>query len=180
MEPSIEDALSYLKGRRFDGYVFADLIRYHTCSRLDEAKLPKGVTFDRLSNNGMLLRSEGTPARVWKADEDGELQGPGNSKSKQAYFDQDHLFWDDPRFYRFAILWQYDFQTGFLRLSLACPRQYDEQRPWDNPKCHFYIPFQHAALDIAAGKQFGAPGEDGDIHLKPKRAVQESDESSDD
>ena len=98
MEPSIEDVLGYLKGRRFDGYVFADLIRYHTCSRLDEARLPKGVTFDRLSNNGILLRCEGTPARVWKADEDGELQGPGNSKSKQAYFDQDSLFWDDPRF----------------------------------------------------------------------------------
>jgi hypothetical protein len=180
MEPSVEEALAYLKGRRFDGYLFADLVRYHTCCRLEETALPKGVAFERLPNNGMLLRCDGARARVWKADEDGELQGPGVSKSKQAYFDQEQLFWDDPRFYRFAITWQYDFDTGLLGLSLACPKQYDEERPWRNPKCHFYIPFPDAALTITAGKQFEEAGDDGDINLRPKRAVQESNESADD
>ena len=28
MEPSIEEARTYLEGKRFDGYVFSDLTRY--------------------------------------------------------------------------------------------------------------------------------------------------------
>jgi hypothetical protein len=177
MEPSIEEARDYLAGRRFDGYVFADLTRYHTCSRLEESTLPPGIVFTRLPNNGMLLRCAGSQARVWKADEGGELQGPGTSKSKQAYFVQDNLFTQDPRAFRFAILWQYDFETGLLSLSLACPKQFDEQRPWNKPECHFYIPFQHAILSVSADAAFSAEQPSEDIDLKPKRKVQESDEN---
>jgi hypothetical protein len=180
MEPSIEEARSYLDGRRFDGYVFADLTRYHTCCRLADSILPKGIEFTRLPNNGILLQCNGSQARVWKSDEAGELQGPGTSKSKQAYFDQGNLFLQDPTAFRYAVVWRYDFQTGLLALNLACPKQYDEQKPWHNPECHFYLPFQHAALDITAGEQFTTPDAGEDLELKPKRKIQESDDQRDD
>jgi len=175
MEPSVEEARTYLNGRRFDGYVFADLTRYHTCCRLEQSNLPKGIAFNRLPNNGILFHCDGSQARVWKADEGGELQGPGTSKSKQAFFDQSNLFSQDPRSYRYAIVWQYDFQTGLLTLSLACPKQYDEQRPWNNVECHFYIPFQHAAFEVSAAPEFSSPEPSvDDIDLKPRRKIQES------
>jgi hypothetical protein len=107
-------------------------------------------------------------------DEDGELQGPGTSKSKQAYFDQGNLFLQDPTAFRYAVVWRYDFQTGLLALNLACPKQYDEQKPWHNPECHFYLPFQHAALDVTASEQFTSPDAGEDLELKPKRKIQES------
>lgn len=130
MEPSIEQARTYLDGRRFDGYVFSDLTRYHTTCRIDEMELPPTVKFRRLRNNGIEFVCNECLVRVWKADEDGELHGPGSSKSKRAYFDQDSLFEpDDPTQFRFGIVWDYAFDTGLLKLSLACPKLFDIERP---------------------------------------------------
>jgi hypothetical protein len=175
MEPSIEDARKYLaEPRKFDGYVFADLTRYHTCCRLESATLPEGIKFQRLQNNGMGFNCHGSVVRVWKGDEDGELRGPGTSKTKKEYFDQEFLlFAPDPAQARYAVVWDYDFMPGLLTLSLACPKNFDQYRPWNNPDCHFYIEFPHAATEIAPSPEFSEPSPDGDIELEPKRKVKD-------
>ncbi len=173
MEPSIEDARAYFANRKWDGYVFADLTRYHTCCRIEEMAMPEGVKFTRLQNNGMKFECNNCEARIWKADIDGELQGPGQSKSKQAYFDQGVLFSMEPSAFRFAIVWEHDAHTGLLKLSIACPKQFDETRPWSNPECHFYLPFPHAATEIPSADKFGeVVRPENDIELMPKRQVQ--------
>lgn len=175
MEPSLEEARAYFVDRQFDGYVFADLARYHTCCRLAAMALPPYVEFTRLRNNGIRFECRGATARVWKADEGGELQGPGNSKAKQEYFAQRELFSREPTQVRYAIVWEYDFATGLLIFSLACPREFDANRPWNNPDCHFYIEFPHAATEVSASPGFKSPQEqEGDIELKPKRHAGES------
>ena len=176
MEPSIEDARTYLNGRRFDGYLFSDLTRYHTTCRIEDMKLPKEILYTRLRNNGIQLFCNGCLARVWKADEGGELHGPGYSKSKRAYFDQESLFPpEDPTQFRFGIVWDYDFATGLLKFSLACPKQFDIDRPWRNPDCHFYIAFPYAAGTFEASSAFTEPQPDeDDIELKPRKKVDEA------
>lgn len=176
MEPSIEEARAFFSKRRFDAYVFADLCRYFTCCRLESTYLPDGITFERLRNNGMLIDCHGRTVRIWKADEDGELQGPGNSKAKREYFDQPFLslFAPDPAAVKLATVWDYDFKTGILRLSLACPKSFDTFKPWQNPDCHFYLEFPHAATDVKPSPRFQEPPAFfEDIDLKPKRKAED-------
>ena len=170
MEPSVEEARKYFEGGRIDSYVFADLARYQTVRRLETAVLPGGVEFERLPNNGISFVCCGAAVHVWKADEGGELRGPGNSKSKQQYFDQEFLLFEpDPSCAKFAIVWDYDFRTGLLTFSLACPESFDAYKPWNSPKCHFYIEFPHAATEIVPSHEFSEISSDSDIELKPKR-----------
>jgi hypothetical protein len=180
MEPSVEEARAYLEGKRFDGYVFSDLTRYNTVTRIMQIKLPQAVRFEKLRNNGMEFLCNGCLARVWKGDEDGKLQGPGNSESKRAFFDQDSLFPpEDPTQFRFGIVWDYAFDTGLFKLALACPKLFDSERPWKNPECHFYIPFPDAATEIKAAEIFGtSAGEE--IPLTPKRKVEDGSNSEPD
>jgi len=118
--------VKYLANRKWDGYVFADLTRYHTVCRLDSAILPKGMKWHRLQNNGIEFTCDGSVARVWKADEDGELRGPGTSRAKKQYFDQEFLlFPPEPCQARYAIVWDYDLTDGLLSLSFACPKNFD-------------------------------------------------------
>lgn len=178
MEPSAEEARQYLNGRKFDGYVFSDLTRYHTCCRLESTALPRGITFQRLQNNGISFSCDGSIARVWKADEAGELRGPGGSKIKREYFDQEFLlFSPEPSQARYAILWEYDLSTGLLTFSLACPKQFDQYKPWNNPECHFSIALPHAATGISASPAFSEVAAENEIELKPKRNVQDLNES---
>lgn len=181
MEPSVEEARQYLADREFDGYVFADLSRYHTCCRLESATLPEGVEFQRLQNNGIGFICNGCEVRVWKGDEDGELRGPGKSKAKQQYFEQEFmLFPPEPEQARYAIVWDYDFITGLLVFSLMCPKNFDQYRLSQKPDCHFSIEFPHAATEIHPSPAFSETPIEGDIELQPKRKVQDADEPSKD
>jgi hypothetical protein len=182
MEPSLEIARSYFDERPecpHDPYLFSNLARYHTCLRLAGAPLPDGVTFTRLRNNGILMHCDGVLVRVWKADEDGEMQGPGASKRKQAYCTQRELFPFDARYLRYAILWDLDRSTGVLTFSLACPKSFDVYRPWASPECHFYINFPHAATEVSAASRFSkGPSSEDDIDLTPKRNIAEADDAN--
>ena len=72
-------------------------------------------------------------------------------------------------------MWDYSASTGVLTLSLACPRNFDEYRPWQKADCHFYIDFPHAASTVIADSAFSAaPEEVEDIDLRPKRKIDES------
>jgi hypothetical protein len=182
MEPGLELARGYFEEHPdypHDPYLFSNLARYHTCLHLASASLPDGVTFTRLRNNGILIRCDGILVRVWKADEDGEMHGPGTSKRKRDYCTQDFLFPVDARDLRYAVLWDLDQSTGLLTFALACPKKFDIERPWASPECHFYINFPHAATEVTAAERFsqGAAHED-DIVLKPKRKIAEADDDA--
>jgi hypothetical protein len=179
MEPSVEEARQYLENRRFDGYVFADLTRYNTACRLEGATLPQGVTLDLRQNNSIGFVCCDSELRVWKADEDGQLRGPGTSKAKKSYFDQEFLLYPpEPSQARFAIVWDYDFTTGLLSLSLACPKNFDVYKPWDNPDCHFFLPLPHAATTIMPSPEFTDVASDGDIVLEPNQKTADMNEPS--
>jgi hypothetical protein len=172
MEPSIEEARQYFEKRRFDAYVFADLARYHAACRLEKATLPTGIAFQRYQNNGIGFVCHESELRVWKADEDGELRGPGASKARKQYFDQEFLlFPPNPAQARYAIVWDYDFTNGLFSLSFACPKNFDVYRPWNNPEYHFFLPLPHAATTFVPAREFTETIADGDIVLEPKQKV---------
>jgi hypothetical protein len=181
MEPSIEEARQYLENRKFDAYVFADLTRYHAVCRLETAALPDSIGFQRLQNNGIGFTCGESALRVWKADEDGELRGPGTSKSKREYFDQEFLlFPPEPSQARYVIIWDYDFTMGLLSLSLTCPKNFDVYKPWNYPQCHFLLPLPHAATSIVPSSDFSEVSTDEDIVLEPKLKTADLDEHNDD
>jgi len=177
LEPSIEDARAYFKERRPDPYLFAHLIRYHATTRILSSPLPGEVEFHSLRNSGISFTCNGCKARVWKSDGEGELHGPGVSQSRQNYFDQPFLDLVDPNpaDVRYVVLWDCDAKTGLLTLTIACPKRFNEDRPWDKPECHFYTVFPHAAIAVSASPQLTNPEPLEDLELQPKQKVSEQD-----
>ncbi len=171
MEPSVLDALSFFDGRRYDAHLFADLCRYHATCRIESRPMPVDIKYKRIQNNGMVFRCKGCFAAVYKANQNGELYGPGKSKTKQQYFSQHHLLLElaDPTLYRYAIIWEHSEVSGLL-LSIACPKSWEYFRSWQKTDCHFYVELPHAAETLKADDVFLNQVEDG-IVLKPKQDV---------
>jgi hypothetical protein len=151
------------------------MIRYEATTRLLQFDFPQQITFNPLRNSGLEFVCNDCTARVWKADGEGELQGPGTSLARLQYFEQPFIdvINPDPTQMRYAILWDRDVETGVFHLSLACPKRANEKRPRDTPECHFYIEFPHAATSVTASPQITNPEPVEDLELQQRQKTSE-------
>lgn len=143
--------------RELDRYLFPTLIRYYARSYLAAAGQPtesddelvatsltdeapqsasgdtKEYLFYGLPNNGLSGVFRGFPFRMFMAADDGQLPGPGLSKTRRRYFNQQlslplGVKYQDDGVVRVNLIITYELDNdhNFLRQHLACPRSADK------------------------------------------------------
>jgi hypothetical protein len=130
--------------RPIDSYLAPCLVRYYAKQHLDS--VGQSVEYDReeLSNNGLCLTYNNYLLRIWKS-EDGELPVPGQSRPRQAFFQQLPIAINNPEEQlNLAILWEVSSDYNLQRLLLSCPKAGDTTRA--SVEAYWTIPIPHPAL----------------------------------
>lgn len=174
LQPAFEDAVfqakNYMETKqlKYDVNSLYMMIRLHVKNYLTKLGIPETeFKFDDLSLEGISFRNviEDARFRIWKA-EDHELPPPGDSKTREAYYNQQYILNLDgdskrEKLNRFAVLWNLGPQNK-LTLWLVCPKVWDDETKKADSWWSKQIP--EPTLGIEVKTDIGTPS--GDLPME--------------
>jgi hypothetical protein len=173
------------KNRPVDRYLAPNLLRFFAKKFLlavgqlvvDEEDEDQALDFQHVANNGLFLRCGRYLIRIRKSD-DGDVPGPGNSESRQHYYQQiipeAFAAGDDPAEVNLLIAWDTIAPFTIYEVILACPRHAKASKSSVMLHWRHVIPLL-AAIEGDSGID-GADDDDLDLRLNSETAVSEEDE----
>jgi hypothetical protein len=170
-----------LTNRENNTYVHASIVRLHLYQDLQQALRTAGLSagVKLLANNGVRVLVEGTKLGVWKADREGGLPAPGQSRSRCEYYVQPlipRLLSDDDSLPpKLAVLWHHN-ANGLLELQLVCPKGF--RKFWESAETHWSIHVPHPAQSVTNVTDFSAQHDDLDEILERRKTAGDSNDDS--
>lgn len=158
-------------GQPFNPFVFSSLVRYYTLQELTSDRYDEaGFQIAELPNVGIRIECSGFLIRIWKTGEEGELPPPGESPSRQGFYNQeqpylpfDYLDLEQFARVKLALVWNAGPDMTLSELYLVCPS--GEDGPWRAGTHHWNRKIEHPAKAVEAEVLVHGNIEDADLDL---------------